>query len=72
MGYFPTQLAWSSDLSRQPYVIKITIFIVSIETVMGMSHFYILDYLRWNQRLYRAFITDEVFITPVSGLQKTS
>ena len=71
MGYFPTQLAWSSDLSRQPYVIKITIFIVSIETVMGMSH-YILDYLRWNQRLYRAFITDEVFITPVSGLQKTS
>ena len=38
---------------------------------MGMSQFcYTLDYFRWNQRLCRAFITDEIFITDGSGLQK--
>ena len=62
MGYFPAQLAWSSGLW----------FYCLNRDCNGHACliFHIQDYLRWNQRLYRAFIADEVFITPGSGLQK--
>ena len=45
---------------------KINVFIVSVETVMGMSHF---SYIGLPQ-MEPTFITDEIFITPGSGCNK--